>query len=151
MTNCNRCTDPFELWEWKQIDTKWKLCNPYTGNPHVCKNNVKAEISADIKPVQHRSGKQWSPHVGEYQYGDLATPDTNSLEYCDKCGNEISVKGFGLDGVTEPEKLTILKQEAMIKYQCQCLLLNRIDCYQFCNKCNIHPQVIVVTTRKAQL
>jgi hypothetical protein len=146
MTQCNRCTDPFELWEWKKIEDRWKLCNPYTGNPHACKNNVKPEISSDTKPTKEKSGRVWSPHVGEYTSGDMARPETNTLYSCDKCGSELGTKSFGLDGITNIDELNYLKKEAMTEYACNCLILNKIACDSFCSKCNNHPQVIQATS-----
>lgn len=150
MPKCNRCTDPFELWAWKKNnDERWILVNPYSGNPHICKNNVKSEISANTNPVKKKSGRVWSPHVGDYKHGDLATPATISLYSCGKCGDELGIKSFELEGISNVDELLYLKKTIGDEHECDCIRhLNSLVCKRFCHNCNKEPNMIRVTTRK---
>jgi hypothetical protein len=141
LPKCNRCTDPFEIWEWKKVDDRWKLHNPYSGSPHACKGNVKFEISGIEKPKKKKSGREWSKNVGDYKSGDLATPDHPVMYSCNKCGDELGIKSFELEGITNIDELLYLKKTIGDEYHCDCIRhLNSIVCKRFCFECNREAQ-----------
>lgn len=117
MTKCKLCSDDFE-YKWLKVDDRWKLVNPNTGTPHICKNNKPREISS-VEP---------KPNVPKETHSALWKKDW-------KPEMDLPVKRF----------CGVCKTVLMIVSDCPyCEKFRMNPCQNWCVKCKNHPDIINV-------
>lgn len=104
---CKFCLDT-TVYEWRHVEGRWKLVNPYNGQVHECKRDKSQEISTQTPQFTPKDPPKKEQSWGEMQ---AVTKDGQMVGYqregyfkCPKCP-----EGFGIFNKKDPDFKDILE------------------------------------------
>ena len=146
---CRYCYSEESLYfapDWKKGDRPVRAID---GRPHRCRKDKVQEISSSVRTKKkYKNDRREFVHSRELSKKPkdwlLNIPQTETYRKCGKCGTELTTQTWNYNDINTTER----RREFVKKTGCQCVILNKNWCDEFCSKCKKHPHIIMVTSEK---